>query len=825
MNKAIKLILVVALLFVCSVNNNKALAKDDEEPNNNGLKIEKQKMGVYKDENPNYAVETLNYKDVKDMKKKKKEAEKEAKEKGIKDKIAGAVGSAIKFVPNTLGDVKDDTGNAIKDQGLFVMSKVSNGLMSWTVFMTDLTLNFFHFANDAEILNWLIDGVEGNIQDVAGIDGSGINGTGLFGQFIGLITVFVLFSVIYTAFLKRQPVEALKGLLTPIICMTLAMLLISNMGTYLKGVNNITTTAMNEIVTFGAGVEGDSDIETTEDVLHKAMVYTPYVNMMFGTDDNSVVSQDRVKSLMTEDDSKKRKKLLKEEYKQGNDMVQPDSVATQILYGFISVVCGSMLGVAVLIISMFFLILQIILILWAFVAPFALMWACLPGQFLVAQRFIQKLLTPFVYKLGLSLLIMVLGVIIGLISQIEVMDGIVGYGLRMVLIFAVFITLFLIRNKVMSIFVVTKEGRLLNNLIQSNNFVPQAMGGVASKMPGASMVAGTAGAIGASQLGNYLSKADDNTMSEYGSNSSGGEARPQMYHINDFTDSNNGNDSTLNAGSDSRNPQSLTAVAGSNTSNDGGNDFDDKEDSSNDQLESMNNYTGRENDNTDDSVNDFDDKEDSSNDQLESMNNYTGRENDNTDDSVNDYDDNQIESNDSQMHSIGDYTDKGSSDVESISSNNNGKMEKLSNYADNNRDSEGLTSSESLGDSSESAGMAKLADYVSDDSGDTENMSLKDKKDKIGNDISNVMIKETTGIDGQTLKNAEGKYNEHFANDPLRKSARKQAGTNWEDRDENGIEIDEDSEKLSDESDNIERSRGHEYIDDNNSESESKDEE
>lgn len=792
MNKAIKLILVVALLFVCSVNNNKALAVDDEKPNNNGLKIEKQKMGVYKDENPNYAVETLNYKDIKDIEEKKKEKEKEAKEKGIKDKIAGAVGSAINFVPNTLGDVKDDTGNAIKDQGLFVMSKVSNGLMSWTVFMTDLTLNFFHFANDAEILNWLIDGVEGNIQDVAGIDNSGINGTGLFGQFIGLITVFVLFSVIYTAFLKRQPVEALKGLLTPIICMTLAMLLISNMATYLKGVNNITNTAMNEIVTFGAGVEGDSDIETTEDVLHKAMVYSPYVNMMFGTDDNSVVSQDRVKSLMTENDKKKRKKLLKEEYKNGNDMVHPDSVATQILYGFISVICGSILGVAVLIISMFFLILQIILILWAFVAPFALMWACLPGQFLVAQKFIQKLLTPFVYKVGLSILIMVLGIIIGLISQIEVMDGIVGYGLQMVLIFAVFITLFLIRNKVMSIFVVTKEGRLLNNLIQSNNFVPQAFGGVASKMPGASMVAGTAGAIGASQLGNYLSKADDNTMSEYGSNGSGGEARPQMYHINDFTDSNNDNDSSLNAGSDSRNPQSLTAVAGSNTSNDGGNDFDDKEDSSNDQLESMNNYTGR--------------------------------ENDNTGDNTNDYDDNQIESNDSQMHSIGDYTDKGSDDAESISSDNKGKMEKLSNYADSNRDAEGLASSESLGTSSESAGMAKLADYVSNDSGDTENMSLKDKKDKLGNDISNIMIKETTGIDGQTLKNIEGKSNEVMANDPIRKSARKYAGTNWEDRDENGIEIDEDSEKMSDDSKTIERSRDHEYNSNDDSHSDSKDE-
>lgn len=782
MNKAIKLILVVALLFVCSVNNNKALAVDDEKPNNNGLKVEKQKMGVYKDENPNYAVETLNYKDIKNIKEKKKEKEKEAKEKGIKDKIAGAVGSAINFVPNTLGDVKDDTGNAIKDQGLFVMSKVSNGLMSWTVFMTDLTLNFFHFANDAEILNWLIDGVEGNIQDVAGIDDSGMNGTGLFGQFIGLITVLVLFSVLYTAFLKRQPVEALKGLLTPIICMTLAMLLISNMGTYLKGVNSITNTAMNEIVTFGAGVEGDNDIETTEDVLHKAMVYSPYVNMMFGTDDNSVVSQDRVKSLMTENDKKKRKKLLKEEYENGNDMVHPDSVATQILYGFISVICGSILGVAILIISMFFLMLQIILILWAFVAPFALMWACLPGQFLVAQKFIQKLLTPFVYKLGLSLLIMVLGIIIGLISQIEVMDGIVGYGLRMVLIFAVVITLFLIKNKVMSIFVVSKEGRLLNNLIQSNNFVPQTLGGVASKMPGSSMVASTAGGIAASQIGKYLAKTDDNTLSEYGSDSSGGEARPQMYHINDFADSTNGNDSSLNAGSDSKSPQSLTAVAGSNTSNDGGNDFDDKEASSNDQLESMNDYTGRSN---------------------ESLNNY---------------DDNQEESSEFKLRDIGSYSSKDSdSTTEQIAS--------ATSQAGGSRDAEGLSTNDAIGGSSSTAGMAKLSDYVSNDDSDTENLSLKDKKDMISNDVSNTMIKQTTGMDGQMLKNAEGDINEKYANDPVRKFARKQAGTNWEDRDERGIEIDEDSEKITDDSKTIERSNDHKYnSDDNNSQSDSQDE-
>lgn len=811
MNKAIKLILVFALILICSTNENRALAVDEQEADNQGLKIEKQKMGMYKEENPNYAVETLNYKDVKDIKEKKEEEKKkeEDKNKGWGSKVADTVGSAVNFVPNTLGDAKDDTANAIKDQGLFVMSKVSNGLMSWTVFMTDMTLNFFHFANDAEILNWLIDGVEGNIQEVAGIDDSGINGSGLFGQFIGLITVFVLFSVIYTAFLKRAPVEALKGLLTPIICMTLAMLIIANMGTYLKGVNNITTNVMNEVVTFGAGVEGDSDIETTEDVLHKAMVYTPYVNMMFGTDDNSVVAQDRVKALMTEKKDKERKKLLKEEYENGNSMVHPDNVSVQILYGFISVICGSILGIAVLMVSMLFLILQIILILWAFIAPFALMWACLPGQFLVAQRYIQKLLTPFVYKLGLSLLIMVLGIIVGRISQIEVMDGIVGYGLQMVLIFAVFVTLFLIRNKIMSVFVVTKEGRLLNSLIQSNNFMPQTAGNVASKMPGASMIAGTAGAIGASQVGNFLAKADDNTMSEYGSNSSGNEAKPQMYNISDFagSDDNNNNGSSLNTGSEGNKGQSagsvgavgaVGAIAGSNASNDGGNDFDEKEESSNEKLESMDNYTGR--------------------------------DKGNSDDSVNDYDDNNIESNDNELHSIGDYTNKGSDDVEGISNSNNGQKEKLSSYADNNRDVEDLGTGEGLGSSSETAGMAKLSDYVSNDSSDTENLSLKDKKDKLGNDISNGLIKETTGIDGQTLKNAEGKTNQLMANDPVRKSARKFAGTNWEDRDDNGIEIDEESEKVSDDSKTIERSRDHEYNsedenhDNENSESDSEDE-
>ncbi|HFD7743875.1 TPA: CD3337/EF1877 family mobilome membrane protein [Staphylococcus aureus] len=524
-------ILCVFSLLIAFMSSQPVHAVENQDSN---MKIENQKMGKYKDDNPNYAVETLNYKDIKELEEKKEEKEKE--NQGWGGKINDAIGSVVNFIPNTIGNVKDDTANAIKDQGLFVMSKISNGLMQWTVFMSDATLNFFHFSNQAELLNFFIDEVEGFIQDISGIDNSGINGNGLFGQFIGLISVLVLFGVMYNAFLKRAPVQALKGLLTPIICMTLAMILIANMGNFLKGVNTITNGTMNEIVTFGAGVKGDDDMNTTEDVLHKAMVYTPYVNMMFGTDDDSVVSQDRVKAIMTEKNEKERKKLLKEEYKNGNNMVHPDMVPVQILYGFISVICGSLLGVAVLMVSLAFFILQLILIFWAFVAPFALMWACLPGQFLVAQKFVQKLITPFIYKIGLGVLVMVLGIIVGIVSRIDVSDGIVGYGLQMFLIFAVFITLFILRNKVMSVFVVTKEGQLLNEMIRSNDYVPETMKSMTGKVVGTA-IGGSTGYL-ASHLVNVMGDQDNenNQGSTYGTSAQ----RPQMYKIDDYSGSKGG---------------------------------------------------------------------------------------------------------------------------------------------------------------------------------------------------------------------------------------------------------------------------------------------
>lgn len=524
-------ILCVFSLLIAFISSQPVHAVENQDAN---MKIENQKMGKYKDDNPNYAVETLNYKDIKELEEKKEEKEKENQDWG--GKISDAVGSVVNFIPNTIGNVKDDTANAIKDQGLFVMSKISNGLMQWTVFMSDATLNFFHFSNQAELLNFFIDEVEGFIQDISGIDNSGINGNGLFGQFIGLISVLVLFGVMYNAFLKRAPVQALKGLLTPIICMTLAMILIANMGNFLKGVNTITNGTMNEIVTFGAGVKGDDDMNTTEDVLHKAMVYTPYVNMMFGTDDDSVVSQDRVKAIMTEKNEKERKKLLKEEYKNGNNMVHPDMVPVQILYGFISVICGSLLGVSVLMVSLAFFILQLILIFWAFVAPFALMWACLPGQFLVAQKFVQKLITPFIYKIGLGVLVMVLGIIVGIVSRIDVSNGIVGYGLQMFLIFAVFITLFILRNKVMSVFVVTKEGQLLNEMIRSNDYIPETMKSMTGKVVGTA-IGGSTGYL-ASHLVNVMGDQDNenNQGSTYGTSAQ----RPQMYKIDDYSGSKGG---------------------------------------------------------------------------------------------------------------------------------------------------------------------------------------------------------------------------------------------------------------------------------------------
>ncbi|WP_305752612.1 DUF308 domain-containing protein [Mammaliicoccus sciuri] len=497
-----------------------------------GLNIESKKMGKYKNDNPKYSIETLTYDDIKKMQ--DAEKEKKEKDKGIKEKLASGIGSVVNVVPNSLDGVKDDTSRAIKNQGLFMMSKVSNGLMQWNVIATNFTLNLFSWSNDAPLFNYIISGVEDKIGSIAGIDSGGFTGAGLFGQFLTLILACVVIGCIYLAFLKRAPIEALKGLIQPIIVLALAMVLIANMGSYLRGVNTITTGVMDDLVSFGAGVEGEADMDTTEDVLHRAMVYTPYVNMMFGTDDDSVVSQDRVKNLMTTDDSKKRKNLLKDEYNKGNNMVHPDSVSTQILYGIITVIGNSVLGLVVLVIAGAFLVFQLLIVIWAFIAPFALLWACLPGQFPVAYKYLGKLFEPFIYKLGLGILVMVLGILIGVIASINVIDGIIGYCLQLFLIFLVFLVLFLLRHKIMSIFTVTHEGRMLKQLINSNDYIPQTMGAganaVTNNIPGVNAVTGAVGGgivYSASQLGSMMGQDEYEPVERK-------EVQAQMPYLNDY---------------------------------------------------------------------------------------------------------------------------------------------------------------------------------------------------------------------------------------------------------------------------------------------------
>ncbi|WP_239772173.1 MULTISPECIES: CD3337/EF1877 family mobilome membrane protein [Mammaliicoccus] len=590
MNKIFKVFLLLLILNLSLPLNEIANAdepddavvtngQDAEAGQDQGLKIESKKMGKYKNDNPKYSIETLTYDDIKKMQ--DAEKEKKEKDKGIKDKIASGIGSIVNVVPNSLDGVKDDTSRAIKNQGLFVMSKASNGLMQWNVIATNFTLNLFAWSNDAPLFNYIISGVEDKIGQIAGIDSGGLTGDGLFGQFLTLILGCVVVVCMYLAFLKHAPIEALKGLLQTVIVLTIALLLVANMGSYLRGVNTITTGVMDELVSFGAGVEGEADMDSTEDVLHRAMVYTPYVNMMFGTDDDSVVSQERVKNLMTTDDSKKRKNLLKEEYNKGNNMVHPDSVSTQILYGIITVIGNSVLGTVVLVIAGAFLVFQLLIVIWAFIAPFALLWACLPGQFPVAYKYLGKLFEPFLYKLGLGILVMVLGILIGVIASINVIDGIVGYCLQLFLIFLVFIVLFLLRHKIMSVFTVTNEGRMLKQLINSNDYIPQTLGAganaVTNNIPGVNAVTGAIGGgvvYSASQLGSMMGQDEYEPVERK-------EVQSEMPQLNDYM------------GEEKSSPEYDTTPlnATGNIGYSGNNNYDEVEqDTNNDQLESISDH-------------------------------------------------------------------------------------------------------------------------------------------------------------------------------------------------------------------------------------------
>ncbi|MHC2027937.1 CD3337/EF1877 family mobilome membrane protein [Staphylococcus aureus] len=510
MKKIATILLVSFIVFASTLSNmNIAIAKESPE-NTDSVKVERFDMGAYKNDKPTYQVDSIDYEEQKDLEK-KREKEKES----LGDKIANVVA----FIPNTVADKLDDAKIMMKNTFFYGADALANMIMKMTQTTTEVTLTFFHFANDAVLLNAIINTVDDTIGSIAGVDGNGNIGGGVFGSLLQGVLILVLFSVTILMYFKNAPIEAIKGLVTPIICLTIAVVFISNMSPILKNINQITNDVTSGVVNVGSGNlynDPDLQLDSTEDLIHYATVYKTYMLMQYGTDDPKVISKEDAKKLLLEKNAKERKKIIKQQYVKGNDMVAPDNVTTKVVYGLIGFFGACILNILIVIISFIFIILQFIIIALCFFAPFALLWACLPNQFPVLKNYFGQIFLPFLYKIVLSIMTMVLMILIGAIYKVNTGTGIIGFGISTMLLIALFVTLFVFRHKITNLFSVTPEGAMLKKGIHANDWMAKGA------LTGGAMVAGTIAPQAKPFLDRVNNKINDDSDANYGDDDNAG---------------------------------------------------------------------------------------------------------------------------------------------------------------------------------------------------------------------------------------------------------------------------------------------------------------
>lgn len=486
-------LLCIATLFFSLISTSAVYAEEDEGvtdvDDTEEFNIEIPNMGIYKSENPFYQIETLDYSEVAEI---QKEMEEEEEDKGFFGTIGDGVTGAVMFFPNLFSDTTEDVKNNIKDNMLYIMNGIVGMIMTIIQIEAELVLGIYNFANDAEIMNYLLSQIESVIQSVAGIDSSGaiMSDTGVFGNLLGItIAISILFmTILFTV--KRAQAEALKALIAPIISLTFAMILISNMSSILSTTNDITVSLMNNITQIGKENffdEAETEIETTEDILHHTMVYKPYMLMQYGSYDEEVVAVDRSKELLTTTNNSDRKTLIEEEMTEhGNAMVSPGSIWVKVAYGAFTLFCNLLISIPILVIAGLFLVIQFAIILIVFIAPFALIWAMLPNQLAVLKKYLSTLFAPFLFKLLISIFVMIITTILAIIFSMSSANGIVGYGVSMFIMAMVMIAMYLLKNRIMSIFTVTPEGKQLANAVNKGD------GAVNATKKGTGMLVGAA---------------------------------------------------------------------------------------------------------------------------------------------------------------------------------------------------------------------------------------------------------------------------------------------------------------------------------------------
>jgi hypothetical protein len=350
------------------------------------------------------------------------------------------------------------SGDAVKDsimaQFYEAMNFMVNILFKMNLYMTNAMLTVLDYAFDFDVVNTLIERIEGVMQSVTGISSMGFSGMGLYGKLIGIIGISVGILFAYQYFFKHAQIEAVGNLVKTFLILVVTLLFFSNYATVLKGANSLTTEASAIIMGAGSSLSEDglSARQSMGNNMWDLFVHRPYLYMQYGTDKESEVGESRVDELLSKPPGQVRQDFVeKNEVKEsGNGMMTYVQVPERLVFTGLYTVVNGITSIPIFALALLIIVLQFWFLAVASLAPFYLLIAAFPAGGGVFRRYTEELALPLILKLGVSFIALIVFTMSEIVYQEGNSDSI-GYIAVAIIEFVILVLIFLIRNRLIKI--------------------------------------------------------------------------------------------------------------------------------------------------------------------------------------------------------------------------------------------------------------------------------------------------------------------------------------------------------------------------------------
>lgn len=350
------------------------------------------------------------------------------------------------------------------------INMLNNYAFQFNIGLTHFMLSVLNLSYEFDLTDQLIEKLQTLLQEVTGISNVRFETSGLFGSFAGIIAVLSVAYACYLYVWKRAATESIGEIMKTVITFSIALLLFANYSSFLTGINQVTTEASQLVLSGsvnGASVEDPekkSSNDLNESTLRERMmdniwtlfVDRPYLFMQYGTDEVDEVGEERVQVLLQKKPGDDRLQYVRNEEvkKNGNIMMTYGSVMERAVFTPLYLFVNGLSSIPIFLLALLLLVFQFWFMGIAAVAPFALLFAAIPGQFGVLKKYFVELGLPLVLKIVVSfgaIVVFAISEVVYNLNNIAV-QGASEYIMICVLQFILLALMFFLRNRIKNIF-------------------------------------------------------------------------------------------------------------------------------------------------------------------------------------------------------------------------------------------------------------------------------------------------------------------------------------------------------------------------------------